>query len=62
MNNQDLNFLDAIRMAIEAEERAAAFYDEAAEKTENPLGRELLEQRTGEGNIGNERPLHRNKV
>ena len=44
MNNQDLNFLDAIRMAIEAEERAAAFYDEAAKKTENPLGRELLEQ------------------
>ncbi|MGD9002692.1 MAG: ferritin family protein, partial [Anaerolineae bacterium] len=44
MNNQDLNFLDAIRLASEAEERAAAFYDEAAQKTENPLGRELLEQ------------------
>jgi rubrerythrin len=44
MNNQDLNFLDAIRLAIQAEQRAAAFYDEAAEKTENPLGRELLEQ------------------
>jgi len=44
MDNQDLNFLDAIRMAIEAEESAAAFYEEAAKKTENPLGRELLEQ------------------
>jgi rubrerythrin len=44
MNNQDLNFLDAIRLAIEAEERAAAFYSEAAEKTKNPLGRELLEK------------------
>jgi rubrerythrin len=44
MNNQDLNFLDAIRMAIEAEGKAAAFYDEAAQKTANPLGRELLEQ------------------
>jgi rubrerythrin len=44
MNNQDLNFLDAIRLASEAEERAVAFYDEAAKKTNNPLGRELLEQ------------------
>jgi rubrerythrin len=44
MDNQDLNFLDAIRMAIEAEESAAAFYEEAAKKTENPLGRELLGQ------------------
>ncbi|MGD2144834.1 MAG: ferritin family protein [Anaerolineae bacterium] len=44
MNNQDLNFLDAIRMAIGAEESAAAFYDEAAKKTMNPLGRELLGQ------------------
>jgi len=44
MNNQDLNLLDAIRMAIEAEEKAAVFYDEAARKTENPLGRRLFEQ------------------
>jgi rubrerythrin len=44
MRTQDLNFLDAIRMAIEAEETAAAFYGEAAEKTKNPLGRELLQQ------------------
>jgi rubrerythrin len=44
MNNDDLNFLDAIRMAIEAEKRAAAFYDKAASRTGNPLGRALLEQ------------------
>jgi rubrerythrin len=44
MNNQDLNFLDAIRMATKAEEKAAAFYDEAAHKTTNPLGRKLFEQ------------------
>jgi rubrerythrin len=44
MNNQDLNFLDAIRLAIEAEQKAAAFYEEAAKKTGNPLGRGLLEQ------------------
>jgi len=31
-------------MAIEAEEKAAAFYGEAAQKTENPLGRKLFEQ------------------
>lgn len=47
MNNEDLNFLDAIRMAIEAEAKAAAFYDEAAKKTGNPLGRKLLEQLAG---------------
>jgi rubrerythrin len=44
MNNQDLNFLDAIRMAIEAEARAVGFYDEAAKRTANPLGRDLLKQ------------------
>jgi rubrerythrin len=44
MNDKDLNFLDAIRLASEAERKAAAFYEEAAEKTKNPLGRELLEQ------------------
>jgi rubrerythrin len=44
MNEQDLSFLDAIRLASEAERAAAAFYNEAAKKTANPLGRELLEQ------------------
>ena len=47
MNNQDLNFLDAIRMAMEAEQKAAAFYDETAQKTANPLGRRLFEQLAG---------------
>ncbi len=44
MNSQDLNFLDAIRMAIQAEEKAADFYEEAAQKTHNPLGRRLFKQ------------------
>ena len=44
MHTQDLNFLDAIRMAMEAEQKAAAFYADAAQKTTNPLGRRLFEQ------------------
>jgi rubrerythrin len=44
MNNQDLSFLDAIRMAIEAEQNAASFYTDAAQKTNNPLARRLLRQ------------------
>ena len=44
MNNQDLNFLDAIRMAMEAEQKAAAFYTDAAQKTANPLSKKLFEQ------------------
>ena len=44
MNNQDPSFLDAIRMAMQAEQKAAAFYADAAQKTTNPLGRRLLDQ------------------
>ena len=44
MDNPDLSFLDAIQMAMEAEQKAAAFYDETARKTANPLGRRLFEQ------------------
>jgi hypothetical protein len=44
MDDQDLSFLDAIRMAIEAEQNAAAFYTNAAQKTSNPLARRLLGQ------------------
>lgn len=44
MDDQDLSFLDAIRMAIEAEQNAAAFYTNAAQKTNNPLARRLLGQ------------------
>lgn len=40
---QDLNLIDAIQIAMEAERKAAAFYADAAQKTET-LGRELLEQ------------------
>ena len=44
MNNQDLNLLDAIKIAMEAEEKAASFYADAAQKVANPLGRRLFEQ------------------
>jgi rubrerythrin len=44
MNNKDLSFLDAVRMAIEAEKNAVAFYTDAAQKTTNSLTRKLLEQ------------------
>lgn len=44
MNDQDLNLLDAIQIAMEAEQKAAAFYADAAQETANPLGRRLLEQ------------------
>ena len=43
MTDQDLSILDAIKIATEAERKAAEFYTETAEKA-NPLGRELLEQ------------------
>ncbi|MGD2147141.1 MAG: ferritin family protein, partial [Anaerolineae bacterium] len=44
MDKNNLNFLDAIRIAMEAEGKAAMFYKEAAGKTPNPVGRKLLEQ------------------
>jgi rubrerythrin len=44
MTNLDLNLLDAIQMAMEAEQKAAAFYADAAQKTANPLGRGLFDQ------------------
>lgn len=43
----ELNFLDAIRMAKEAERKAAIFYADAAQKTSNPLSKELYEQLAG---------------
>ena len=39
-----MNVLDAIQMAMEAEQKAAAFYADAAQKTASPLGRELFDQ------------------
>jgi rubrerythrin len=44
MTNQELDLLDAIQMAMEAEQKAAAFYADAAQKTANPMGRELFLQ------------------
>ena len=43
MTEQNLDLLDAIKIAMEAEKKAAAFYADAAQKTET-LGRKLLEQ------------------
>jgi rubrerythrin len=54
MTNQDLNLLDAIQMAMEAEQKAAAFYTDAAQKAANPVGRELSNQNIGGNNgLGN---------
>jgi len=44
MTDQDLNLLSAIQMAMEAEQKASAFYADAAQKTANPLGRKLFDQ------------------
>ena len=41
---KDVNFLDAIRMAMKAEQKAAVFYTDAVQKTTNPLTRKLFEQ------------------
>ncbi len=41
--SQDLNLLDAIKIAMEAERKAATFYSDAAKKT-NSVGRGLLNQ------------------
>lgn len=43
MSEQNITLLDAIKIAMEAEKKAAAFYADAAQKTET-LGRGLLEQ------------------
>lgn len=43
MTEQNLDMLEAIKIAMEAEKQAAAFYADAAQKTET-VGRKLLEQ------------------
>jgi rubrerythrin len=43
MTNQNITLLDAIKIAMEAEKKAAAFYADAAQKTKT-LGRGILEQ------------------
>ncbi|MCP4540511.1 MAG: ferritin family protein [Chloroflexi bacterium] len=44
MHNQDVNFLNAIRMAMDAEQKATTFYNDAVPKTTNPLARKLFGQ------------------
>jgi rubrerythrin len=43
MTDQNITLLDAIKIAMEAEKKAAAFYADAAQKTET-LGRGILER------------------
>jgi rubrerythrin len=40
--NKDVALLDAIKIAMEAEKKAAAAYGDAAEQTNNPLGKRLF--------------------
>jgi len=44
MSQQDLTLVDALQIAMEAEQKAAAFYADAAQKTANPIGQSLFEQ------------------
>ena len=39
-----MSLVDAIQIAMEAEQKAAAFYADAARKTANPMGQGLFEQ------------------
>jgi len=42
MNDKELNLQDALQIAKAAEQKAAALYADAAQKTGNPLARELF--------------------
>lgn len=44
MNHHNLNLLDALQIAMQAEQKAAALYADAAQETSNPLGQRLFEQ------------------
>jgi rubrerythrin len=44
MTHQDLDLADAIQIAMEAEQKAAALYGDAAQKTSNPLGQRLFKR------------------
>lgn len=44
MSQQVLSLLDAIQIAIEAEEKATTFYADAIRKTSNPIGQKLFSQ------------------
>ncbi len=47
MTGQDLDLLDAIQLAMEAERKATAFYADAAQKATHPIGRGLFDQLAG---------------
>jgi len=44
MSQHELNVLEAIEIAKDAEQKAAAFYSDAAQKLAHPIGRKLLEE------------------
>jgi len=44
MGQQILGLVDAVQAAIEAEQKAAAFYADAVTKTANPIGQKLFGQ------------------
>ena len=44
--NKDLALLDAIKIAMEAEKKAAEAYNDAAAQTSNPLGKRLFSKLT----------------
>ncbi len=44
MTEQDWNILEAIQIAKEAEKKAEAYYADAAQKTNHPVGKQLLEK------------------
>jgi rubrerythrin len=43
MSYPNVTLLDAIQLAMAAEQKAATFYAAAAQKAENPMGRQLFE-------------------
>lgn len=47
MTGQNLNILEAIQIAKQAEQKAEAYYADAAQKTKHPVGRQLLERLAG---------------
>lgn len=44
LNQQGSSLVDAVQNALEAEEKAAAFYAESAHETGNPIGQKLFRQ------------------
>ncbi len=44
MTGEDFNILEAIQVAKQAEQKAEAYYADAAQKTKHPVGKQLLEK------------------